>query len=67
MIYIVEFPELGRPRSWFAFDTDDFARKVYATAALGGEPLFESREGLWGREALREQLVALEVMEGPQG
>lgn len=31
MIYVVEFPELGRARSWFAFDADDFARKVYAT------------------------------------
>jgi hypothetical protein len=161
MIYVVEFPEAGRAHAWFAFDADDFARKVYAsdkreeweiydvvtvrellegvgetpesptanakfpaiyhlgkrhgwdthlyradfllgagcfqpeavseseacaaalaqrvklcrvywsdseaTAALEGEPLFEGREGYWGREALREQLVALEVMEGPQG
>lgn len=161
MIYIVEFPDQGRVRSWFAFDTDDFARKVYAsdeldeweifdivtvrellegvgetpesatanpkfpaiygmgkqhgwdtplyradyllgagnfqpepireaeacaaalarrvklcrvywsdseaTAALEGEPLFENKDGYWGREALREQLVALEVIEGPLG
>ncbi|MFZ2629645.1 MAG: hypothetical protein WAX67_12305 [Rugosibacter sp.] len=38
-----------------------------ATAALEGEPLFENKDGFWGREALREQLVALEVVEGPQG
>ena len=31
MIYIVEFPDQGRVRSWFAFDTEDFARKVYAS------------------------------------
>jgi hypothetical protein len=161
MIYVVEFPELGRARSWFAFDADDFARKVYAsdereeweifdvvtvrelldgvgetpgsltanarfpaiyhlgwrhgwdtplyradsllgagcfqpepvsesdacaaalaqrvtlcrvywsdsdaTAALEREPLFDGGDGYWGREALREQLVALEVLEGPQG
>jgi hypothetical protein len=161
MIYILEFPAQGRARSWFAFDSDDFARKVYAsdardeweifdvvtarellegagetpesptarqnfpgifgmgkqhgwdtplyradyllgagnfqpepvsesaacaaalaqrvklcrvywsdaeaTAALEREPLFESREGFWAREALREQLVALEILEGPQG
>jgi hypothetical protein len=161
MIYVVEFADQGRVHSWFAFDTDDFARKVYAaderqeweifdvvtvrellegvdetpesptanakfpaiyalgkqhgwdtplyradallgegsfqaepigeaaacaaalaqrvklcrvfwsdaeaTAALEGDPLFASREGFRGREALREQLVALEVLEGAQG
>jgi len=161
MIYVVEFPEQGRPRAWFAFDNRDFTRKVYAddarqdweifdvvsprellemlgtvpeaddvrdkfpavcgladrngwdtplyradyllgpgeyrpeavsesaacaaalskrgkaccvywsdteaTSALDNEPLFQSREGYWGREALREQLVALEILEGTQG
>lgn len=38
-----------------------------ALAALERDPIFDSREGFWGREALREQLVALEVLEGPQG
>lgn len=38
-----------------------------AAAALEQDPEFETKEGFWGREALREQLVALEVLEGPQG
>lgn len=161
MIHVVEFPEQGKPRAWFAFDYQDFARKVYAsdarrdweifdvvsprelldmldttpetagvrdtfpaicsladlhgwntplyradyllgggvyqaeavtessacaaalvqrgkacgiywsdiqaTAALDNDLLFDGRERYWGREALREQLVALEVLEGAQG
>lgn len=161
MIYVVEFPDSGRARAWFAFDADDFARKVYASdtrkaweifdvvtvrellegldrtpesaglgaefpalhglgkrhgwdtplyradyllgegvlqaqavseadacraalvgragtclvywsdteavAACEGDPVFDSRKGIWGREALREQLVSLEVLEGPHG
>lgn len=31
MIYIVEIPHQGRPRSWFAFDKQDFVLKVKAT------------------------------------
>lgn len=31
MIYVVEFPQQGRPHAWFAFDRDDFVRKVRAT------------------------------------
>ncbi len=31
MIYIVEFPHQGRAHAWFAFDRDDFVRKVRAT------------------------------------
>ena len=31
MIYVVEFPHQGRPHAWFAFDRDDFVRKVRAT------------------------------------
>lgn len=161
MIYVIEFPQQGKPTCWFAFDEEDLARKVYATdacreweifdvvtarellaaqgkapdssaarqefpaicrladehgwdtplyradyllgkgslqveavseadacvaalsqrarlcwiywsdeqaaAALEGDPLFDSREGFWAREALREQLVSLEVLEGAQG
>lgn len=161
MIYVVEFPEQGRARAWFAFDSRDFARKVYvsdarkeweifdvvsarellelidtapedgdvrdkfpaicaladqhgwdtplyradyllgegafqagavteteactaalkaraqtcliywtdtqATSALERDPAFEGKGGYWGREALREQLVALEILEGPLG
>lgn len=35
-----------------------------ATAALENAPLFQSKEGYWARDALREQLVALEILEG---
>lgn len=38
-----------------------------ATEALENDIAFESREGIWGREALRDQLVALEILEGAQG
>ena len=160
MIYVVEFPEQGRATSWFAFERQDFVRKVYvtdkrksweifdvvtvrellemlgttpeasavrdefpgicnlgdehgwdtplyrahyllgegvfqaevitetdacvaapqrmkfcriywsdtqATAALENDPIFDNREGYWAREALREQLIALEILEGPLG
>lgn len=30
MIYVVQMPKAGRPHAWFAFDKDDFKRKVYA-------------------------------------
>ena len=33
MIYVVEFPHQGRAHAWFAFDRDDFVRKVRATRA----------------------------------
>lgn len=161
MIYVVEFPEQGRANAWFAFERQDFVRKVYvsdarkeweifdvvtarelielldttpeasdardkfpaicsladqhgwdtplyradyllgagvfqaeavtetdacvaalaqrmktcrifwsdtqATAALESDSIFDSKEGYWAREALREQLVALEILEGPLG
>ncbi len=36
MIYIVEFPRQGRAHAWFAFNRDDFVRKVRATRARDG-------------------------------
>lgn len=30
MIHVVEFPEQGRAKAWFAFELQDFVRKVYA-------------------------------------
>ncbi|MHB1677735.1 MAG: hypothetical protein ACYCSS_09400 [Sulfuriferula sp.] len=47
------------------------ACKIYwsdtqATAALENDPLFDDAAGSWGREALRDQLVALEILEGTQ-
>ena len=37
-----------------------------ATAALENDPLFDGPAGSWAREALRDQLVALEILEGTQ-
>jgi hypothetical protein len=34
MIHVVELPPQGDPRAWFAYDDDDFARKVAATDPL---------------------------------
>lgn len=31
MIYVVQMPKTGRPHAWFAFDKDDFKRKVKAS------------------------------------
>lgn len=31
MIYVVEIPNQGRAHAWFAFDQDDFIRKVHAS------------------------------------
>jgi hypothetical protein len=33
MIYVVEVPEQGDPKAWFAYDDDDLARKVAASDA----------------------------------
>ena len=33
MIYVVEFPHQARPSAWFAFEKEDFARKVRAKRA----------------------------------
>ena len=38
MIYVVEIPHQGRPHAWFAFDRDDFVRKVQATHGSGQAP-----------------------------
>jgi len=42
MIYVVEFPHQGRAHAWFAFDRDDFVRKVRATRAREGWVVFEA-------------------------
>jgi hypothetical protein len=42
MIYVVEFPHQGRPHAWFAFNRDDFVRKVHAIRAREGRVIFEA-------------------------
>lgn len=54
MIYIVEFPHQGRAHAWFAFDRDDFVRKVCATRTRPDWVVFEvasARERLAARSA----------------
>ena len=34
MIYVVEIPQAGEPKAWFAFDAGDFMRKVEAGDTL---------------------------------
>ncbi len=42
MIYVVEIPHQGRPRAWFAFDRDDFMRKVEATHGADASAGFDA-------------------------
>lgn len=37
MIYVVEIPGQGYPRAWFAYDKEDFARKMVTLATPEGE------------------------------
>lgn len=41
-----------------------FWSDTQATAALENDPYFQSKSGYWARDALREQLVSLEILEG---
>lgn len=43
MIYVVEIPREGRPLAWFAFDPEDFGRKVRAAKAAEGRTVFAAR------------------------
>ncbi len=49
MIHVVELPLQGDPRAWFAYDDDDFARKVAATDPLQA---WEIHDTLTARELL---------------
>ncbi len=84
MIWVLETPEGADPNCWFAFDAEDFERKLESgrTAelhALGQAHVFadesaalaafeRAADPLWAgpgwraRWALREQLVAMEVL-----
>ena len=42
MIYVVEFPHQGRAYAWFAFDRDDFVRKVRAVRVREDWVIFEA-------------------------
>jgi hypothetical protein len=42
MIYVVEFPHESRPKAWFAFDQDDFIRKVRAARIQDASTIFEA-------------------------
>lgn len=40
MIYIVEIPDPGKANAWFAFDPQDFSRKVHAAKGQGDGTIF---------------------------
>lgn len=42
MIYVVEFPHQARAHAWFAFNRDDFVRKVRAIRAREGWVIFDT-------------------------
>ncbi|WP_370869385.1 hypothetical protein [Variovorax ginsengisoli] len=58
MIHVVELPQQGDPRAWFAYDDDDFARKVAATDALQA---WEIHDALTARDLLES------ACDGPEG
>ena len=37
MIYVVELPDQSHPRAWFAYDKEDFVRKMETLATSQGE------------------------------
>jgi len=49
VIYVVEIPEHGDPRAWFAYDEADFERKVVVNDPLQG---WEIHDELTARELL---------------
>lgn len=51
MIYVVEFPHQGRPHAWFAFNREDFVRKVQAVRERAGWVIHEA-------SSLRQRLAA---------
>lgn len=51
MIYVLEIPDKGLPRAWFAYDDEDLLRKVAATDAL------EAWE-------IHDEVTARELLEG---
>ena len=50
MIYVLEIPELSRPKAWFAYDDEDFSRKVVSTDTLAA----------W---EIHDEVTALELLE----
>jgi len=57
MLYVVEIPHEGRPKSWFAFDQADLMRKVYAAKT-------ESNQTVYGTTTAGEQLEKLGAATG---
>jgi hypothetical protein len=63
MIYIVEFPHQGRAHAWFAFNRDDFVRKVCATRGREGWVIFEAASA---RDRLAARGATPETADGAQ-
>lgn len=51
MIYVLELPEQGDPRAWFAYDDEDFSRKVAASDPL---PAWEIHDDVTARGLLED-------------
>lgn len=37
MMYVLDIPETGEPRAWFAFNDDDLGRKLLSMPVASGE------------------------------
>ena len=57
MIYVLEVPARGEPRAWFAYDDEDFSRKVAATDTLQPWEIYDQVSARHLMEALAEAQV----------
>lgn len=51
MIYVLELPDQGQPHAWFAYDDEDFSRKVAASDPL---PAWEIHDDVTARGLLED-------------
>lgn len=63
MIFVVELPDQGYPRAWFAYDKEDFAHKFGALASPLGERIvyWDEAEAVAAFEG-RDPLIAEQAM-----
>lgn len=59
MLYVVEVPNEGKPKSWFAFDEADLMRKVHAAKT-------EPYPVVYAQTSARQQLEKLAAASGPE-
>ena len=63
MIYVVELPDQGYPRAWFAYDKEDLAHKILSLAILQSERIvyWDEAEAVAAFEG-RDPLIADKAM-----